>query len=807
MRVLASLLASWRHGWRPLAVLLLCAVAALAQAQSADDGDAAPPDRVARLSYIAGDLGFLPAGSQDWASADLNRPLTTGDRLSTGDGSRAELELGGGVLRMAGGTDFGLLNLNDNLAQVELTQGALNLSVRHLDQGQSYEIDTPTLALVVTSPGTFRVDVDNGGNGTRVTVFDGQATVYGENNAQHDVFRGRSYQFDDASLAALTVSDIGGGDAFDAWSSERDQRYAQSQTRRYVSDDVVGYQDLDQYGNWQSSPDYGAVWYPSQVPTDWAPYRDGHWAYVAPWGWTWVDDSPWGFAPYHYGRWAYIRGAWGWIPGPIVARPVYAPALVAFVGGGGWSVSVGIGGGAPVGWFPLGPGEVYNPWYHCDRDYYRRVNVTNIYVHNTVYRTTVINNINNQYNYYREGRAPQNQRYANRAAPRGFTAVSGTAFAGGRRVQRDLLRVDPRQLAAAPVLARGVTALRPSVRSVAPARGPQARPLPTADFRRNVVARTPPPAALPAVHSNFTPATARTPQRAATPFANVRVLNGRGAPPRPPRRRPRRPAPSRRHRARCAPRMPPPTCRTCAVRNRPRRRPAPCPRRASPIRAATSAACPRSNRSAARRRPNRARRRGRARATSPVRNRYAGNRTIATSARPTRCRNHSTSSVRHSPHSPPHRSSALPRRPTCGRANSLTSRSAPNRRAKPHRRVTSGRTTRHSRRTSRRANTPDRPTSHSRATNNRNRATRRPAPPHSRSSTPNRRAKPHRRRARMSSSTEACHRRWRRDPAPAATMGACRSRSTASRAIALPPPPSPSCWKPPATAVGAWPWS
>ncbi|HEX8776693.1 MAG TPA: DUF6600 domain-containing protein, partial [Rhodanobacter sp.] len=424
MRVLASLLASWRRGGRPLAVLLLCAAAALAQAQSADDSDAAPPDRVARLSYIAGDLGFLPAGSQDWASADLNRPLTTGDRLSTADGSRAELELGGGVLRMAGGTDFGLLNLNDNLAQVELTQGTLNLSVRHLDQGQSYEIDTPTLALVVTSPGTFRVDVDNGGNGSRVTVFGGQATVYGENNAQHDVFQGRSYQFDDASLAALTVSDIEGGDAFDAWTSERDRRYGQSQTRRYVSDDVVGYQDLDQYGSWQSSPDYGAVWYPSQVPVDWAPYRDGHWAYVAPWGWTWVDDAPWGFAPYHYGRWAYIRGAWGWIPGPIVARPVYAPALVAFVGGGGWSVSVGIGGG-PVGWFPLGPGEVYNPWYHCDRDYYRRVNVTNIYVRNTMYRNTVINNIDHQYNFYREGRTPRDLHYLNRGAPRGFTAMSG----------------------------------------------------------------------------------------------------------------------------------------------------------------------------------------------------------------------------------------------------------------------------------------------------------------------------------------------------------------------------------------------
>lgn len=527
MRVLATLPASWRRCWQPVAVLLLCAAAALAQAQSAGDDNAAPPDRVARLSYIAGDLGFLPAGSQDWASADLNRPLTTGDRLSTGDGARAELELGGASLRMAGGTDFGMLNLNDNLAQVELTQGTLNLSVRHLDQGQSYEIDTPTLALVVSHPGTFRVDVDNGGNGTRVTVFSGQATVYGENNAQHDVFTGRSYQFDDASLAALTVSDLGGGDAFDAWCSERDQRYAQSQTRRYVSDDVVGYQDLDQYGTWQSSPDYGAVWYPSQVPAGWAPYRDGHWAYIAPWGWTWVDDSPWGFAPYHYGRWAYVRGAWGWIPGPRVVRPVYAPALVAFVGGGGWNVSIGIGG-APVGWFPLGPGEVYNPWYRCDRAYYQRVNVTNIYVHNTYNRTTIINNVNNQYNYYRTGRTPQNLRYANREAPRGFTAMPGRDFAGGLRVGRDRMRIDPRQLAAAPVLAHGVTSLRPAPRSMAPPRSPQARPLPTADFRRNVVARTPPPATLPAVRpaSPHAVEPATRPER--TPFANVRVLNAHG---------------------------------------------------------------------------------------------------------------------------------------------------------------------------------------------------------------------------------------------------------------------------------------
>jgi hypothetical protein len=525
MRVLAPLLASWRRHWRPFAVLLLCAVAALAQAQSSDGG-AAPPDRAARLSYLSGNLGLLPAGSQSWADADINRPLTTGDKLATGNGARAELELGGGVLRMAGNTDFGLLNLNDNLAQVELTRGTLNLSVRHLDQGQSYEIDTPTLALVVTRPGSYRVDVDGDGQGTRVSVLDGQATVYGENNASHDVFAGRSYQFNDPGLGALMITDLGAGDGFDAWCSQRDRRYAQSVTRRYVSDDVVGYQDLDEYGRWQTSSEYGAVWYPSAMPADWAPYRTGHWAWIAPWGWTWVDDAPWGFAPYHYGRWAFIGGAWGWIPGPIVVRPVYAPALVAFVGGGGWSVSIG---GGPVGWFPLGPGEIYNPWYHCDRHYYQRVNITNIYVHNTYNRTTVINNIDRHYADYRNGRVPTDHRWANRTAPRGFTAVPGHAFADGKHVQRDLLRVNPHDIAAAPVLAHGVSTLRPTPRAIAPLRGEQARPLPTADFRRNVVARTPPPAALPMAR----PADETAPRpaaRAQAPFGNVRVLNPRGGP-------------------------------------------------------------------------------------------------------------------------------------------------------------------------------------------------------------------------------------------------------------------------------------
>ncbi|RCS29763.1 hypothetical protein DEO45_11500 [Rhodanobacter denitrificans] len=522
----AELSASWRRHWRALAIVLLCAAAGLVQAQSRPGDGVDPPSRVARLSYIAGDLGLLPAGARDWSDANINRPLTTGDKLSSARDARAELEFGGGTLRIDDRTDVGLLDLDDKLAQLELTRGTLNLTVRRLGDGQSYEIDTPTVALVVDRPGTFRVDVDDRDGGTQVTAFDGDATVFGENNAQRTINPGRSYRFTDASLATVTITDIDGGDAFDDWVNGRERRYARSESRRYVSEDVVGYQDLDQYGSWRDTSEYGAVWFPSQVDSDWAPYRTGHWAYIAPWGWTWVDDAPWGFAPYHYGRWAYVGGGWGWIPGPVDVRPIYAPALVAFVGGGSWSIGIG---SAPVGWFPLGPGEVYNPWYRCDRSYYTRVNVTNIYVNNTtINRTTVINNIDNQYNNYRAGRPLREAAYANRMAPRGFTAVPGHAFADGSRVQRDRIRVDPRKLADAPVLVRGANRSPPVAGSAMPPRSAHVRDLPTGGFERTVVARHAPPGVTPEAVARGRIAQSAAATRDEASHPNVRMLDARG---------------------------------------------------------------------------------------------------------------------------------------------------------------------------------------------------------------------------------------------------------------------------------------
>ena len=165
-----------------------------------------------------------------------------------------------------------------------------------------------------------------------------------------------------------------------------------SQTAQYVAPEVTGYEDLEANGSWSSEPEYGEVWTPRVVAVDWSPYRYGRWVWVGPWGWTWVDDAPWGYAPFHYGRWAHVRNRWCWVPGPRHVRAVYAPALVGWVGTPGVSVSVSVGGGGGVAWFPLGPREVYVPARRFSPRYVERVNVTNTVIVNKTYITNVYNN-------------------------------------------------------------------------------------------------------------------------------------------------------------------------------------------------------------------------------------------------------------------------------------------------------------------------------------------------------------------------------------------------------------------------------
>jgi hypothetical protein len=246
---------------------------------------------------------------------------------------------------------------------------------------------------------------------------------------------------------------------------------------------MTGYEDLDEYGDWSYVAGYGPCWRPRAVVADWAPYRFGHWVYVGPWGWTWVEDEPWGFAPFHYGRWASVRGGWFWVPGPVVVRPIWAPALVAFVGGGpGFRFSAGVG----VGWFPLAPGEVYLPGYHVSRAYVNNVNITNTTVSVTrvtnVYNTVIVN----------RNTTVNNVTYVNQRVNNGVTVVSHDTFVNARPVAGNVMRVDQRELAAAPVshLARPEP-IRTSV--IGAGRPVTVRP-PAAIISRPVVAvRTPPP--------------------------------------------------------------------------------------------------------------------------------------------------------------------------------------------------------------------------------------------------------------------------------------------------------------------------
>jgi hypothetical protein len=471
----------------------------LAPAGSQASANTDPPGRVARLNYTSGAVTTEPAGATDWAYAQINRPLTTGDQMWNDQNARSELHIGSTAVRMGASTSLDILNLDDTSAQLKVAQGTLSTRVRELAPGSTYEIDTPNLALGLNGPGDYRVDVAPDGSSTTVTVRSGSATVYGD-NGQVPVAAGQQIRFAGTTLQQVADNGAPGLDGFDQWAAGRDAAEDRSVSARYVSRDVPGYEDLDANGSWRSSPQYGEVWVPNAVPTGWAPYHDGHWVWQAPWGWTWVDDAPWGFAPYHYGRWAQVDDSWAWVPGPVVVSqpPVYAPALVAFVGDGGgggggadWGVSLAIGGVATAGvaWFALGPGEPWHPYGGgWSPHYYNRVN-----------NTVVVNNYNRQVNVTNVTNI--HNTYINYRAPGAVTAVAATAFVHGQPVGRFAQKVDPQQWHNARINP-GAPGIAPVQQSFASGmRNATYRP-PAAVMSRSVVA-TRSPAVPPAYHDTL----------------------------------------------------------------------------------------------------------------------------------------------------------------------------------------------------------------------------------------------------------------------------------------------------------------
>jgi hypothetical protein len=480
-----------KHGLKFMTLLAFTLTMAffVPQRAAADQDD--PPSRIARLSQADGSVSFQPAGTDDWVTAVVNRPMTTGDKLWADRDSRAELHLGSASIRLGASTGFSFLNLDDNTTQLQLTEGALRIRVRRLNRNEVFEVDTPNLAFSVLRAGIYRINVNEAGDTTVVVVRDGEGEVTGGGQS-FSVHADETGIFSGTDQLNADIEGVGDDDDLERWSYERDRREDHSASRRYVSDEAVGYEDLDEYGGWRDTPDYGTIWFPHTTVVGWAPYRYGHWVWISPWGYTWVDDEPWGFAPFHYGRWVVVGGVWGWVPcrpavvGVAYVRPVYAPALVAWVGGPHFAVGVAVGGGAALGWFPLGPREVYVPSYRVSRTYVNNVNITNTTVNTTVvnkYYNNVVVNKNVTVN---------NAKYVNQTVPGAVTATSTQTFTSGQSVHNNVMRVNEREMASAPVVA-ATPAVPPTRQSVVGVGRPAGARPPAPVVTREVVAKTAPP--------------------------------------------------------------------------------------------------------------------------------------------------------------------------------------------------------------------------------------------------------------------------------------------------------------------------
>jgi hypothetical protein len=461
-----------------LALGVLTAVAPTAQA-----ADAPTPEQVAsdqtppRLSFVDGQVSFWRPGAQDWAQAQVNTPLAPGDQLSTGSPGTLELQIGvHAFVRGRVNTQIGLENQEPDFLQFKVTAGSAAFDLRGLEPGQMVEVDTPNAAFTIEHPGYYRVEVA-GERTSFITRRTGRATVIPASGEAVGIAPSEEVVIEGTASPQVASYVAPKFDDWDKWNYARTNALLDAVSARHVSPGTYGVSDLDRYGSWRVVPEYGSVWVPTAVQPGWAPYSTGSWTQDPSYGWTWVDTAPWGWAPYHYGRWVSVGGFWAWAPGPVVARPVYAPALVAFFGGP--SVQVGLSIGGPVvGWVALGWGEPLVPWWGREGFIHRpswngwdgpRV------VNNTVITNTTVVNVQN-INVYR-----------NSSVQNAVVVVNENRFGRGPITSARVAQVDAKSLqlihTAPQVAATPASFVPTATRGIRP---------PEASLKRSVVATRPP---------------------------------------------------------------------------------------------------------------------------------------------------------------------------------------------------------------------------------------------------------------------------------------------------------------------------
>jgi hypothetical protein len=344
-------------------LVALTAVSTLALAQEL-------PATVGRIALTQGQVSLGSEPGDEMEPALLNWPVTSRNQISTGRGARTEVRVGSTAIRLDGDSAMEVTALDDDTLSLHLHYGSASIRVRNPDVLRGFRLTTPQGQILLKEPGRYRVDVDRLPDTTVVNVFDGLA-VLDSGGSSLTVRANRRAELHQDDIRTTMAA----RDGFDDWAMLRDQREDRIVSERYVGREMTGYEDLDQYGAWSDDREYGPLWAPRHVPSGWVPYRDGRWTWVSPWGWTWVDNAPWGYAPFHYGRWVIVNQRWCWAPGRNIGRPVWAPALVGWIGGSNWQLSFGSRTQAPAqGWYPLGPRHSYVPSYRAPEGHLRYIN-------------------------------------------------------------------------------------------------------------------------------------------------------------------------------------------------------------------------------------------------------------------------------------------------------------------------------------------------------------------------------------------------------------------------------------------------
>jgi len=461
---------------RTLALLLLLGLlpglVSTARAAGPADPDQAAYDLTPpRLSLTDGQVSFWRPGADDWTTALVNTPLAPGDEVSTSSPGNLEIQIGQyGFVRGWANTQIGLENQEPNFIQFKVTDGSAAFDLRRLEPGRTVEVDTPNSAFTITQPGYYRVDV-TGDRTSFITRRAGRATAIPAGADPVVITPSEEVVIDGVSAAKVASFVAPPLDEWDQWNYARTDRLQDAVSGRYLAPEIYGESDLDRYGTWRVVGTYGSIWVPTALPSGWTPYSSGSWIRDPYYGWTWVDSAPWGWAPYHYGRWVFVDGFWAWAPGPVVTRPPYSPALVAFFGGP-------VGGGPVVGWVALGWGEPVVPWWgrpgFIHEPSWRGWGGPHV-VNNVVVTNTVVNvqNINV---------------YRNADLKNAVVVVNENRFGRGPVTGAREQRVDERSLRPTH---EGPPSVAATPASLSPAASRGVRP-PTASLSRSVVATRPP---------------------------------------------------------------------------------------------------------------------------------------------------------------------------------------------------------------------------------------------------------------------------------------------------------------------------